>query len=47
MAAAAYDACRTLHIFQETSANNVLENGLVEGHAYTVTGVKQVRTAFI
>ncbi|XP_019940377.2 calpain-1 catalytic subunit-like [Paralichthys olivaceus] len=26
----------------ETSANNVLPNGLVQGHAYTVTGVKQL-----
>ncbi|TKS86351.1 Calpain-1 catalytic subunit [Collichthys lucidus] len=26
----------------ETSANTVLPNGLVEGHAYAVTGVKQV-----
>ncbi|XP_034543431.1 calpain-1 catalytic subunit-like isoform X2 [Notolabrus celidotus] len=26
----------------ETSANTVLQNGLVQGHAYTVTGVKQV-----
>ncbi|XP_070835303.1 calpain-1 catalytic subunit-like [Chaetodon trifascialis] len=26
----------------ETSANNVLPNGLVQGHAYTITGVKQV-----
>ncbi|XP_059209735.1 calpain-1 catalytic subunit-like [Centropristis striata] len=26
----------------ETSANTVLPNGLVQGHAYTVTGVKQV-----
>ncbi|XP_068574137.1 calpain-1 catalytic subunit-like [Cebidichthys violaceus] len=25
----------------ETPANNLLSNGLVEGHAYTVTGVKQ------
>jgi len=28
---------------QETSANNILANGLVQGHAYTVTGVKQVK----
>ncbi|XP_033991168.1 calpain-1 catalytic subunit-like [Trematomus bernacchii] len=27
---------------RETSANNVLPNGLVQGHAYTVTGVKQM-----
>uniref|UniRef100_A0A3P8TLK5 Zgc:136872 n=1 Tax=Amphiprion percula TaxID=161767 RepID=A0A3P8TLK5_AMPPE len=27
---------------QGTSANTVLQNGLVQGHAYTVTGVKQV-----
>ncbi|XP_047466381.1 calpain-1 catalytic subunit-like [Mugil cephalus] len=26
----------------ETTANNILPNGLVEGHAYTVTGLKQV-----
>ncbi|XP_056914967.1 calpain-1 catalytic subunit-like isoform X2 [Takifugu flavidus] len=26
----------------ETSANRVLSNGLVQGHAYTVTGVKQL-----
>ncbi|XP_077425629.1 calpain-1 catalytic subunit-like [Vanacampus margaritifer] len=26
----------------ETSANTVLSNGLVQGHAYTVTGVKQM-----
>ncbi|XP_076604936.1 calpain-1 catalytic subunit-like [Chaetodon auriga] len=26
----------------ETSANTVLPNGLVQGHAYTITGVKQV-----
>ncbi|XP_069544253.1 calpain-1 catalytic subunit-like [Brachyistius frenatus] len=26
----------------ETSANTVLPNGLVQGHAYTVTGVKQI-----
>ncbi|XP_034543428.1 calpain-1 catalytic subunit-like isoform X2 [Notolabrus celidotus] len=26
----------------ETSANTVLQNGLVQGHAYAVTGVKQV-----
>uniref|UniRef100_H2RZA9 Calpain catalytic domain-containing protein n=1 Tax=Takifugu rubripes TaxID=31033 RepID=H2RZA9_TAKRU len=29
---------------QGTSANRVLSNGLVQGHAYTVTGVKQVNT---
>uniref|UniRef100_A0AAQ5X1P9 Calpain catalytic domain-containing protein n=1 Tax=Amphiprion ocellaris TaxID=80972 RepID=A0AAQ5X1P9_AMPOC len=28
---------------QGTSANTVLPNGLVQGHAYTVTGVKQVK----
>ncbi|XP_040917390.1 calpain-1 catalytic subunit-like [Toxotes jaculatrix] len=28
----------------KTSANTVLPNGLVQGHAYTVTGVKQVMT---
>ncbi|CAL8292247.1 unnamed protein product [Arctogadus glacialis] len=28
--------------FRETSANNVSANGLVEGHAYAVTGVTQV-----
>uniref|UniRef100_A0A669F087 Calpain catalytic domain-containing protein n=1 Tax=Oreochromis niloticus TaxID=8128 RepID=A0A669F087_ORENI len=27
----------------ETSANTVLPNGLVQGHAYTVTGVKEVK----
>ncbi|TNN69909.1 Calpain-1 catalytic subunit [Liparis tanakae] len=27
---------------QETSANNMLDNGLVQGHAYTITGVKQI-----
>ncbi|KAM8833172.1 calpain-1 catalytic subunit-like [Synchiropus picturatus] len=26
----------------ETAANTVLENGLVQGHAYTITGVKQL-----
>ncbi|XP_056289124.1 calpain-2 catalytic subunit-like [Pseudoliparis swirei] len=26
----------------ETSANNILANGSVQGHAYTVTGVKQI-----
>ncbi|XP_029972828.1 calpain-1 catalytic subunit-like isoform X2 [Salarias fasciatus] len=28
----------------ETSANTVMQNGLVQGHAYTVTGVKQLMT---
>ncbi|XP_044229867.1 calpain-1 catalytic subunit-like [Thunnus albacares] len=28
----------------ETSANTVLPNGLVQGHAYTVTGVKQMNS---
>ncbi|CAN9502541.1 unnamed protein product [Ophioblennius macclurei] len=28
----------------ETSANTVMQNGLVQGHAYTVTGVRQVTT---
>ncbi|XP_042356915.1 calpain-8-like [Plectropomus leopardus] len=32
--------CGTLQ--GETSANTVLPNGLVQGHAYTVTGLKQV-----
>ncbi|XP_029683425.1 calpain-3-like isoform X2 [Takifugu rubripes] len=33
--------CGLFH-FRETSANRVLSNGLVQGHAYTVTGVKQL-----
>ncbi|XP_028251457.1 calpain-1 catalytic subunit [Parambassis ranga] len=28
----------------ETSANTVLQNGLVQGHAYSVTGVKEVKS---
>lgn len=32
----------TYALLQETSANTVLPNGLVQGHAYTVTGVKEV-----
>lgn len=40
------DITYALSILQDTSANTVLPNGLVQGHAYTVTGVKQVTGFF-
>ncbi|KAI5106659.1 hypothetical protein C0J45_4356, partial [Silurus meridionalis] len=32
-----------VYMFQATSANTVLPNGIVEGHAYTISGVTKVK----